>query len=319
MRVHLASLCRIFGLPERTVVPAMSHCGKVLAGLVRAARPAVVDNRQAWSWVLHSAWRSRYAHQVSWSEHCDALIAFYLCLKINTTTLERDLGLLLSHLNSHAGPTDPTGGSIASIMEVRMEGPQTEEAFFAPADAAGGPLKPSEFGRLCAKLWVQHFGRRFRYKYKEKGPEAALAKPKAQRPRVPGTLASIGRARAEATSKAIRSRTVPQSFVPGITLPLTPSASSRLEGSRWGPPQAQSGAAAALSKFNKHTDRKKQRASALTGCVNLSALMSECEVVAKSHARTRAESPGSQERQACICAHRHAVRWLARVDWQGHA
>lgn len=262
MRHHLCTLCRIFHLPEKIVVPVLSACGKILAQVVKGARPTIVDNRQAWSWLLHSAWRARYAHQVAWNEHCETLLTFYLCLKINTTSLERDLGLLLTHLNAHSGPTDPTGGSIASVLEVRMEGPQSAEEFFAPADAPGGPLKPTEFGQLCAKLWIQHFGRRFRYVYNKSKDASGDSKPKAQRPKVKGTLASIGQARAEATSKLAASGRRRESFVPGLTLPMAPSSLSRLEGSRWGPPPAQAGPGASLSKFNKHTERKKQRALA---------------------------------------------------------
>ena len=256
MRQRLCTLCRIFHLPEKMVVPVLSACGKTLLQLVKGARPTTVDNRQAWSWLLHSTWRAR---QVAWNQHCETLVAFYLCLKINTTSLERDLGLLLTHLTAHSGPTDPTGGSIASILEVRMEGPQSPEEFFAPADMPGGPLTPTEFGHLCAKLWIQHFGRRFRYSYDKGKDGRADSKPKAQRPRLKGTFASIGAARADATSKLAACGKRRESFVPGITLPMAPSLASRLEGSRWGPPPAQSGAAASLSKFNKHTERKKQR------------------------------------------------------------
>ena len=154
----------------------LKSAAKALAPVMRTARnqQLAVDNRKAWSWVLTPAWRAKYAPKVVWTPHCDLLVNFYLSLKINTTTLERDLGELLAHLTAHSGPLSKEGGTVSSIMEVHIEGPQSEEEFFLPPDKPGAPCQPTEFAQLCAKLWLEHFGRRFRYAYKPKSKVQGL-------------------------------------------------------------------------------------------------------------------------------------------------
>ena len=56
-----------------------------------------------------------------------------MSLKTNTTSLERDLGELLAQLSAHSGPLSETGGTIAAVMEIAIEGPQCEEHFLVPA------------------------------------------------------------------------------------------------------------------------------------------------------------------------------------------
>ena len=242
------------------VVPAIAAGAQVLLPLMSRARQQrfPVENRACWSWLLHPSWRAKYAAKLQWTQDCSFLVQFYLSLKMNTTTLERDLGQLLLHLDAHSGPLSSTGSTMASIMEVNIEGPQSEESFFRP-NPDGGPLEPTEFVRLCAKLWLQHFGRRFRYSYKTKKVKAKTV----HSPR-PSLESSPSRSMAHLQTQ-FWSRTLaatvcaskkPRSIVEGLELPLPKP--STLQGTRWAS-SSNSAASQALDKFNLHTDRKKQR------------------------------------------------------------
>ena len=168
LRLQLRKLCLVLQLDPKDVVPSFVAHAKVLATIRRTAvaKKYCVDNRVLWSWALCPVWKAKHASNVALTPSCDFLVRFFLSLKINTTTLERDLGLLLAHLEAHSGPLQASGGTAASILEISMEGPQSEAEFFYRSSEQG-PLQPTEFGSLCAKLWLQHFGRRFRYSYKK--------------------------------------------------------------------------------------------------------------------------------------------------------
>lgn len=256
LKAHLRKLCSLIGVPLGTA-SLLSAAARSLATLFQAAQQRNLDvcNRKAWSWVLYPFWRAKYAPRLSWNADCDVVVGFYLSLKINTTTLERDLGELLAQLSARSGPLSATGATVASIMEINTEGPQSEAEFFAPADLPGGPLKPTDFARLCAKLWLQHFGRRFRFKYKSKstGSRFKVHRFKAH---APGTIAACIDGRRKAASAAAAAEST-ESFVPGLTLPLS-KPKTALPGTRW--ESACSDAKASLKNFDKHTDRKKERA-----------------------------------------------------------
>ena len=242
----------------RDVGSMLSKAARVLLPVFKTAcaRNLDVDNRRAWSWYCQPVFRSRYAPKVRWSDEADMLVGFYLSLKINTTTLERDLGDLLSQLSAHSGPLSSDGSTVASIMEINVEGPRSEEEFFYRAEGqVTGLLYPTEFGRLCAKLWLQHFGRRFRYVYKSK---VHSPKSKAQS-HVKGSLAAASSGRAKATSKAAASgpeQAQQGSFVPGLALPLTRT--PQLLGTRWQSASASS-ECGPLAKFQLHSQRKQER------------------------------------------------------------
>ena len=251
VKAWLKKLCKILSINCQQVVPVLAEAVRALLPLIARAKQHKfpVDNRACWSWLLHPSWRARYAARLQWSSDCSCLIQFYLSLKMNTTKLERDLGQLLLQLDAHSGPLSATGSIMASIMEVNSEGPQTEEAFFRPGED-GGALEPTTFARLCAKLWIENFGRRFRYSYKTKKSKVQSPKSKS------GTLAALVRGRALAATKIVSASSKPPSIVPGLQLPLPkPTA---LEGTRWAAP-ATSAASKALNKFNNHTERKKTR------------------------------------------------------------
>ena len=74
---------------------------------------------------------------MAWNDDCEVVVGFYFSLKINTTTLERDLGRLLTQLSSHSGPLSADGSTVASIMEVNAEGPQEEGELFLLPDHVG--------------------------------------------------------------------------------------------------------------------------------------------------------------------------------------
>lgn len=249
-----------------TVGKSLAKAAQALTSQVRAAkaRGLAVDNRLAWSWVAFPCWRARYVPKLVWSSSCDQLLAFYLSLKLNTTSVERDLSKLLAHLNAHSGPLSSTSGVIASIMEINVEGPQQESDFFLPAQQEGGPLCPTEFGVLCAKLWAVHFGRRFRYTYKVKEPKVRADE---GRKRAAGSFAaSVASRRQASTQAAALAGSKLPSFVPSLQLPLKRPVA--LSGTRWQSGESQ--AQAALENFNKHSERKRKRDLLVTRAVCVS-------------------------------------------------
>ena len=198
---HLKKLCKVLGLDPKPIVPVIAAAGPKLASLVQAAQNQKwpVNNRIAWSWVLQPAWRAQHMPRSPWVPECEQLLCFYIGVKINTTTLERNLSQLLTQLHAHSGPLEESGATMASILEVASEGPKTESEFFQQAEAGseGGQLVPTEFAVKCAQLWIQCFGRRFRASYRIGKPtkEAAAG-------HLPGTLVSVITGRAAAAHAA---------------------------------------------------------------------------------------------------------------------
>ena len=255
----MLQVCKLLRLRNFAQGVARSLClmTKTLASL----RPQVLhvlpaaDNRFLWSWAVAPQWRAKYARQVPWCPKCDEVVGFFAALKVNTTTLERDLGHLLNKLQAHSGPLAADGATISAILEVAIEGPQTEAEVFAPAAEEGGQLGLTPFSRLCANLWVAHFERRFRY---AKGTGNRAQGPPAKKHPKPGTWAAAQHARACLTSRIARqagSNQEASSFVPDLMLPLTPVPS--LSGTRWAPDAAPP--KDPLRQFKLQTQRKRSR------------------------------------------------------------
>ena len=271
LRTHAATLCKLLKLQSRTVVNVVASIGVKLHSVVCAAKAQglCVSNRQAWSWALLPVWRAQQVPKVQWVEDCEVLISFYLSLKINTTTLERNLGELLHQLNMHSGPLAETGASVASIMEVSAEGPQKEEEFFIPPAQPGGLLEPSDFAVKCAQLWLEHFGRRFRQTYRAKNPEAPRSQGSQDAKHRPGTLASIAAGQGAATAAIVSAakragsrRWAPSSFIPSMTLPMVSRPdTTHLHGTRWGPVGSREALDEedGLANFEKRTELKRKR------------------------------------------------------------
>ena len=250
LRSHFGKLCKLLGKSPQNTVPSLAGAAKALAPVIRAAKNQGLDasNRVAWSWLLSSTWRSKYAAKAQWGSDCNFIVAFYVSVKLNTTTLERDLGKLLQQLEAHSGPIDATGSFIGSLMEVAVEGPKTEAELFVP----GQPQRPTDFARLCSQLYLQHYGRRFKYHY-AKATKVHGPRSKQLTGHKPGTLANAVKGRHETASKivlAIGKTAALPSFVPGIQLPLKP-AGEQGEGD---------GTESHFSNFLKHTERKRQSA-----------------------------------------------------------
>ena len=260
---------------------------KLLSAPVASKLP--VPNRVAWSWVLCSEWRARHMptlHRqlLRWNDFTK-LISFYLCLKVNTTTLERNLGALLEQLRHHSGPTAADGSTMAALLGVALDGPKTPQELFErveavqPAGAAVADqtakvaLIPTSFSKACQKLWLFLYGRRFQYKY-AKRPDDKQQKRKGPRKR--GTFEAVKSQRKLASALLCKGAEAHSaeggepmsSFVPGICLPLPSARSSvaSLQGTRW-----DSGKAATLGSsvkpkkhpmhlFKEHTARKRARA-----------------------------------------------------------
>ena len=256
-------LCKLLTLSERTG-GLIGQYARILGPLLKAAqatRVGDVGNKHAWSWVLCPSWRVRHASKVAWTDECHTLVAFYLSLKTNTTTLERDLGHLLRQLEAHSGPLTPNGSTIGAILEVAVEGPQEEKDFFEKPSVEGGPMTPTKFGVACAEMWICHFGRRFRCTYNKE----VKAGPKVPRTKAVGTLASVVRGRAKATNALVQSAQAadargrqwkPASFVQGLNLPLSPPAQDTFAGTRWASASGATSASQHLAQFRKTTKRK---------------------------------------------------------------
>ena len=86
--------------------------------------------------------------------------------------VERDLASLCKTLEQHQGPTDAEALTASELLELRLDGPQTESDLFTqvslPASNSGplpvagtGSLEFTDYSRACAQLWVDVFGRRF--------------------------------------------------------------------------------------------------------------------------------------------------------------
>ena len=156
---------------------------------------------------------------------------------------------------------------LGAILRVALDGPQKECEVFESACLDGQhKLYPTAFARSCSKLWIQCYGRRFQYKYREPSFEGKMRKGRKRK----GTFAAIQDSRKRAVDRLCRagdgeSTSVGElpSFIPGLDMEkLTdqaPSSSSALDlvGTRWGPNSAQS----AQTKFQQHTDRKQARRS----------------------------------------------------------
>ena len=277
LRQHAQALCKVLGLQCKGAGSVLGTVGQKLHSMRQAAKNqgGSVSNRQAWSWVLDPVWRAQHTPRLQWQPEYEELVCFYLAVKINTTTVERNLGELLQQLNAHSGPLAESGASLASILEVAGDGPQKECEFFLPPLEEGGALVPTAFGVKCGQLWLEHFGRRFRRTYycgSDAGGETNKTGPRPKnRGHKPGSLAAIVAGRKSAASalvsaakEASRKRQTwqPASFVPSLSLPVKAQPQSTcLAGTRWGsapvPTHIES-----LKKFQKHTQRKLQRCPA---------------------------------------------------------
>ena len=262
LRKHVAVLGKVLKLP-RDGSREFARVAKTLANLVQTCKTQqiCVNHRVVWSWVLVPQWRSKFLPgAIEISKELEAMI-FFLSVKINTTTLERNLGELCRQVGAHVGRSED-GSLTASLLEVALDGPQREEDLFERIEASGeSKLSPTEFGRACARLWVEQWGRRFRYKYVGRSAQKKLAAR-------PGSFkaAVLQRdAAADKLSKMGHSRTSGESFVPGLSLPLPGVArvvnAQALHGTRWASSASASGS---KGKFEAHTDRKKERFPAVT-------------------------------------------------------
>ncbi|CAE7648912.1 unnamed protein product, partial [Symbiodinium necroappetens] len=267
-------LARLLQLPE--------WAGKELGVLARRrllpylqtakAQKLDVDNRLAWSWIVLPEGRAKFlGTNVDVGPHVLHMIFFYLSLHISTTEVERSLGMTLSQLEAHSGPLSQDGSTVAALVELRCNGPQTLEEMFTKVRLPSGDtrLEPTDFSRRCAKLWVQMFGRRFMCKYgsKASGDAKSLSQSGSASTKTrAGTLAHVQSSRNAACHVLARKKRQPLlSYVPELSLPLKRPAPppGSLAGSRWqtpgaGPPCAKKQKTRA-DLFDEHTERKRER------------------------------------------------------------
>ena len=286
MKKRISTLAKALHLDAR-VQDAFQGAAKLLLKVVQAAEAnkLKISNRQAWSWVLCLEWRARYL-----PPHCnlrflpdlEKMICFYLSLKVNTTTLERNLGQLCNQLHAHSGPTAQDGRLLSAVLHVALDGPRTAKDLFEvrKVESVGNEVgfTPSTFSLACGKLWLASYGRRFRYKY-AKEPASCPSRPSRKRKASAGrrgTFEWVKKKRKEAANKLYKAAThqastnVVESFVPDLELPLPPHSGAScskqaLSGTRW---QSSASASSEQKKpkktaselFRDHTDRKRARA-----------------------------------------------------------
>ena len=159
---------------------------------LRGGRPR--DNREVWSQVLASDFRGPNDVGVN---VLLPMLCVYICATDSTCGVERDLGALTRVLAQHAGPLDDDATTIAFCTEVLLDGPDYETGLATNAGGSGHvtSLIPSEFTCECARMWVDHHGRRFCV-YKKK-----LGRPPRPSTRRPKTFVSIKRGAAHAIDK----------------------------------------------------------------------------------------------------------------------
>ena len=249
-------LLRVLGF-KASLQAEFGRVAIILSGHVLAAKRQGLDvgNKVAWSWLLRPCWRAKHMpKQAVLPQGVETVICFYLSIKANTTTLERNLGHLCRQMAAHAGHGAEDGSLAACLVEVALDGPQTESEFFHrqhSPETGQVVLTPSSFARFCARLWVANFGRRFQFKYvKTRRKRAVLPA---------GSMKAVEVRRRAATDKLSQHGATGcggSSFVPGIQLPLQQEVASpqppALASSRWGSAARR----APKGNFSKHTARK---------------------------------------------------------------
>ena len=127
------------------------------------------DNRAAWSTVMSSNWPV-----------LRSLVAVYLSIEGSSCELERNLGDVRRFCDSHCGQAQSDSKDIEACVEIKLDGPKSEEEFFerkVPAEAEklqiskklqvslASKVPPelhfTDFSRRVAELWIYHNGRRF--------------------------------------------------------------------------------------------------------------------------------------------------------------
>ena len=261
---------------------------RLLRKVVQAAsaNKLQTSNRQVWSWFLCSEWRLRFmppSCHIKFMVDMEKLIGFYLALKVNTTTLERNLGQLCHQLHSHSGPCGDDGRLLSAVLLVALDGPKApEQLFHVQKSTESGDVQanPTDFSVACAKLWLATYGRRFRYKYEKVVGSCRQTKPGNRKRKAAckrGTFEWVKKQRKLATSSLCKAAQDSDgkplsvnSYVPDIQLPL-PSVDGKalasaqaMSGTRW-QSSATGGQGLNSSKkdpaqlFREHTERKRAR------------------------------------------------------------
>jgi len=109
-----------------------------------------VDNRRAWRALLDKG------------ELCAALewaVRFFLATWDGSGAVERGLGQDDAIIGAHVGSRSSDGDLYSALLELKIEGPQSEEAMFTPGGA--GVLYLTAFSRGAAQQWLRLHGRRF--------------------------------------------------------------------------------------------------------------------------------------------------------------
>ena len=283
LELHVAKLAKILNLNGRSFSKDFCYLAKVLTKVMRAfaANKMQVCNRQAWSWILCPEWRARCLapHSVKALPDLEKAICFYLALKVNTTTLERNLGQLCQQLSSHTGPTSQDGRLLAAVLHVALDGPRSAKDVFevakSPSDAGEVVYTPTAFSVACGKLWLANYGRRFRYKYSKLCESSSSGKKRKQTP-PHGSFGSVKKLRGEAVDRlceaaetSVRQGSTMETFVPDLQLPLPhsdPSATKQaMSGTRWQSDASSSVAASSQTRrkktasqlFRENTQRKR--------------------------------------------------------------
>ena len=137
------SVGREFAVVANTLVPILEAAKR---------HHISIPNRVAWSWVLVSEWRSvnlpsRYKILPGDLQH---LICFYLSIKLNTTTLECDVGQLCRQIGGRQGPTAEDGSLASALVEVALMAQNVNRRCLKTT-----PVMKSFQAACCPHLWQE--------------------------------------------------------------------------------------------------------------------------------------------------------------------
>ena len=171
-------LCRALGeahdrdLWQSAAQKAHRHLVRLSAA--RASSPD--DNRLAWRAALGDT---------DFPQSVATVVRIYLATWDCTGAVERGLGQDAAIQKQHVGSrarSDASSDLYSGLLELKVEGPPTEQAMFTSRD---GVLLLTDFSRACAQHWLLKHGRRFANNKTRKDQGVKLAR------RVPGTERAV--------------------------------------------------------------------------------------------------------------------------------
>ena len=109
-----------------------------------------LDNRRAWRALLDEGKLPAALGEA---------VRFYLATWDGSGAVERGLGQDDAIIGEHVGSRGSDGDLYSALLELKIEGPQSEETMFTRGEA--GIMYLTDFSRKAAQQWLRLYGRRF--------------------------------------------------------------------------------------------------------------------------------------------------------------